>query len=295
MLAGKELLSAVLLVSAVCRFSLFSSLYLLHLLIWTTLPPLNTAARVRRANSLWCHRIICYSLLFFSGLAILGHIIFQVQAVPNGTEGKYGDNLTPAQQDLFRQLGFTRLDTSWWNIARLIAPDIVIPVVVYVTLRLLRKYEDVDYLFQRESVTFSFIRKIRDNTLVFCVTLIAVGISFQSIPNAIYLFLAFCILVPLVLHLTSQHLYTARKLIVWLSATQLLALHVYQMQFFQRADPDLEIAGMVIYVDTTPGRDPLVLRTVRRDWSEWVYPILLFVAFYFAVSFVFLRSVITDV
>ncbi|XP_055955380.1 piezo-type mechanosensitive ion channel component 2 isoform X2 [Patella vulgata] len=238
------LLPITLLAAAVVRFNGLSFLYAIFLLITPLLscPDVNTIKGVTG--------IYLKVLIAVSSLATLTQIIFHVTLVAIATEAEpYGSMFTncSTNEQIARQLAVQRLDgVSVVNVVRLAATDglvLIISLVVFLISFFLLKRE-ANQLTSLPLITTKSRRR-RGIPLIefvgeFILNLLiaASGIILPSALSAVY-FASFLILATLwsFYHTLGRKFAIFRVFLLTFSGLHILALHLYQFQFFQEAVP----------------------------------------------------------
>eukprot|EP00050_Salpingoeca_kvevrii_P022903 m.134365 g.134365 ORF g.134365 m.134365 type:complete len:2878 (-) comp9869_c0_seq1:74-8707(-) len=272
-------------VASVTRINLISACYLFILLFYSGLPcPTNIAPGVDRLKWTFRYKLLFALLLVIAAVACVGHVLFQISLMPNG-EKSYAENLElgSSSERAWRQIGFTRLDTAWFNVVRLAAVDVIVLAVATWAMFELKLVASAraDMPSQLSLV----IRRALDSVTVFGVLLLLSGITVPSIMAGIFLVLFATLLCTFSLRLHVYHdivhgLPGLRKMVAIICAAFLFVLYLYQFEFFQRTSSNLEWVGLFAFIDNdAENADPLDLNVTAHPWTIWVFPCAVFFLF----------------
>ncbi|GAU96230.1 hypothetical protein RvY_07704-3 [Ramazzottius varieornatus] len=289
-LTFRLILPFALLAACVFRFNLFTLIYgLFFLLVPLARSPNAYTIRRHTGGLIW-------ALTTVSGVFMLAQVVFQIYLAANKPYGHQFPNCS-LNENITRQVGLYRLDgASFFHVARLILPDVIIFIVSVVLAVLAFKIRqenadapsnaDVDLRPHRDART-GLIRLLAEATILIFVA--AAGVIAPSLISSVY-FLTFLFLGTFWACLGNAEMVfvkVVRYALLLFTAAHMAVLFLFQMDFFQDlVDKDsfpARLVGLlaVIRVDCDDPRD---LHYQATPWFNFVNPGILIILYYLLAS-----------
>ncbi|XP_074646694.1 piezo-type mechanosensitive ion channel component 1-like isoform X3 [Tubulanus polymorphus] len=297
----RVLLPLFLLGACLFRFNLLSASYSLFLL---TSPFLQVSKKKPVPGGTKAFLIILVAL---SGIYLLGHIAFQGYLLGtrdlalNHTYGWQLPNCS-VKEEVFRNIGFQRYNfLPFWDIIRLLVPDISTFIFTIVAVALCSKYQPAVPPVAGEDLTasasvvlkrVSYKRRYYLNVLGQTVTVLILGTTGLMHPSAVsgIYFLSFLYIATWVACYKSLGAKFAvyRAVIMTISGIHILVLYLYQFSFFQEVlSPKsltariLGLTALVITHCDIPNPAELHMAIgIEGSWPRYVSPAIIFLLYW---------------
>ncbi|XP_039260902.2 piezo-type mechanosensitive ion channel component 1-like isoform X4 [Styela clava] len=306
------LLPITLIASVIFRYNIFSSIYLILVLVYPYAPYLTYATKGKCCS--YSAGVLAISLTF-----ILAQIGFQVALLATSPYGELVGDKCTEKEKILRYIGLERLDEmAVADVFRFLLPDVLCFLIATLTFVLLKRtvepevdqqqqqslegesFENetsVDAVSQassRSGFGFKFLHvtstALKNAALLFItiVTMALAGIANPSLFSGLYLVVFMLLMTIWSLHgrMLGTGIAILRVVVSIVAAVQLVILFFYQMEFFQNSLPanylGARLMGLTPFVNTTNCQIhayELVLNT-GITWTEFISPPLTFLMYW---------------
>ncbi|XP_077982492.1 piezo-type mechanosensitive ion channel component 2-like [Glandiceps talaboti] len=281
------LLPLSLLAACIFRYNFFSFLYFTCLLVLPLLPsPTKESMQGHTGRFL-------KTIVILTSIIVGAQVTFQVVLLALQPYGHWLEYCSTLEKAL-RQIGFQRLDIPVVDAIRAVAPDVsmcIISIIVYAVCYKLTKNER-----SRSETGTTVHRRTTQRTVAMdllwsfttCFLTALAGIILPSVTSSVY-FITFLIVVSWWSCYNSwgRKLVYVRIVMLTYCGAHLVALYLYQFQFFQTAlHPDSLYARLfgltaIITYDKTCAEPYILHVNTALEWPVYVNPIILFVYYWY--------------